>query len=177
MKKMIKMIGLMSFSALLVVGSVHAAEDAPRNQGNELSPNQGSNECGLGWQVTKQKTLMGTSTRGTTNYYLSPTWSMTSGTSGCQKHDFAKKDEEAVKYVASNFYPLTAEMAEGRGEYLAGLAQVMGCSDSVASNFGQATQKSFKAITNNADAYETLQNVKHVIENNAILSQNCSATI
>jgi hypothetical protein len=120
---------------------------------------------------------LGTFIRGTTNAFASPTWSMTMGTSGCEKHQISKRDEQAVTYVASNFYPLTAEMAAGRGEYLAGLAQVMGCNDAVVSDFSQETQRSFTTITNNADAFQTLQNVKQVIQKNALLAQNCSIII
>src|SRR5689334_498155 len=136
MKKSIYLTAVFSLVSALVIGSAFAADK------EELSGNQGSDSCGLGWQVTKQKSLLGTSTRGTTNAYLSPTWSMTSGTSGCEKHDVAKKDQDAVKYVATNLYPLSAEMAEGRGEYLVGLAQVMGCNDGVMADFGQMTQTS-----------------------------------
>ena len=178
MNKLIKLLGAFSLMSMLVVGAAWAKETKEAPAANsEISPNQGSDNCGLAWQVTKQKTLMGTLTRGITNAYLSPTWSMTSGTSGCQKHEIAKKDEEAVKYVASNFYPLSAEMAEGHGEYLVGLAQVMGCNDAAIPGFNQAAQKSFDTITKDADAYQTLQNVKQVISNNPVLSQNCTLTI
>ncbi|MEK6705285.1 MAG: DUF3015 family protein [Bdellovibrionota bacterium] len=142
----------------------------------DVSPNQGSDSCGLGWQVSDKKTLMGTCTRGTTNAYLSPSWSMTTGTSGCKKHDFAKKDEEAVKYVASNYYPLRAEMAQGQGEYLVGLARVMGCDDAAASNLGGLTQRNFKTITQGADAYETLQNVKREIQKSPAMANGCGLT-
>jgi hypothetical protein len=163
------------FDVYLGFGGAFAADQAGTE--TPISPNQGSDDCGLAWQVTRQKTLMGTFTRGTTNAYLSPTWSMTSGTSGCQKHELAKKEEQAVQYVAANFYPLTAEMAEGHGEYLVGLAQVMGCNDSVASNLGHETQRSFRSITNGADAYQTVQNIKQVIQKNPVLVQNCTLTI
>jgi hypothetical protein len=163
MKKIICLLAILSLSALPEMMSIAFAD----------APNGGSDACGLGWEVTKQKTLIGTLTRATTNAFLDPTWSMTSGTSGCSKHAIAKNDEEAVKYVASNFYPLTAEMADGQGEYLVGLAQVMGCNDAVISDFNQATQKSFNMITDNADAYQTVQNVKQVVRQNPVLSKNC----
>lgn len=165
----------MSLVAMMLSGVAYSAEKKGSGS-EELSPNGGSDECGLGWQVTKNKTLMGTSTRGTTNVYLSPTWSMTSGTSGCEKHDFAKKDAESVKYVATNFYSLKADMAQGQGEYLAGLAILLGCDGQSMAGFESAVQKNFKSITNGADAFETLQNVKQTIRSDASLSHSCNMT-
>ncbi len=170
---MMKNISLLMLLGLFVMNSAWTAEKATEKK-NEISPNGGSDSCGLGWQVTKSKTLMGTSTRGTTNAYLSPSWSMTSGTSGCEKHPFSKKDEDALKYVSTNFYPLSAEMAEGKGEYLVAFAQVMGCNESVTADFQQMTQKSFKSITENADAYEVIQNVKSELHKSTSLAQNCT---
>ncbi len=171
MKKSVYIFSIMSLMVAFMAGSVWAAS---KGGSDEISPNEGSDSCGLAWQVTKQKTLIGTSTRGTTNAYLSPTWSMTSGTSGCEKHQFSKREEEAVKYVSTNLYPLTAEMAEGHGEYLVGLAQVMGCNDSVVSDFGRVTQKSFNSMSKTADAYETLQHVKQEIRKIPSLAQSCA---
>jgi hypothetical protein len=174
--KIVSKIFAVSLMALMLSAAAVAAEQVKSSAGDEVSPNGGSDSCGLGWQVTKSKTLMGTFTRATTNAYLSPTWSMTSGTSGCEKHDFAKKDSETVKYVASNFYSIKADMAEGQGEYLTGLARLLGCDDTAVLGFGTATQKSFKSITTGADAYQTLQNVRSVISKDPSLSRGCGIT-
>jgi hypothetical protein len=155
----------------LITMSAFAAAAASKD---EISPNQGTDSCGLGWQVTKSKTIIGTSTRGTTNAYLSPSWSMTSGTSGCEKHDIAQKDSETVQYVASNYYSIKSDMAQGQGEYLAGLAQLMGCND--AASFGAAAQKNFRSITQGADAFETLQNLRKEVRTSPALAQSCGMT-
>ncbi len=142
-----------------------------------MSPNGGSDTCGLGWQVTERKSLLGTSTRGTTNSYLSPTWSMTTGTSGCEKHELAKNDVESVKYLASNFHSIKADMAEGQGEYLSGLARLMGCDDPSVSHLQTLAQKNYQSITGNSDAYETLQKVKNLVRQDANLMKGCSSVI
>ncbi|MBK9038693.1 MAG: DUF3015 family protein [Bdellovibrionales bacterium] len=39
--------------------------------------------CGLGWEVTDSETMIGTTTRGTTNMFVPPAFGMTTGTIGC----------------------------------------------------------------------------------------------
>jgi hypothetical protein len=171
---MLSKLFLFVLASCLMASVAMAASGAGTKE--EISPNGGSDSCGLGWQVTKSKTLIGTLTRGITNAYLSPSWSMSSGTSGCEKHPFAKKDEESVKFVAANYYSLRAEMAQGQGEFVEGLARVMGCSDQAVTGFGAATQKNFKSITHGADAFEMLQNVKNEIRKDPALAVSCGLT-
>ncbi len=155
--------------SLAFSGSAFALSDA-------ASPNGGSDSCGLGWQVMQGKTLVGTLVRGTTGSVASPTFSMTSGTSGCDKHTIAKNDQEAVKFASVNFHMLRADMAQGQGEYVDGLARVMGCDDQAVQSFGSAAQKNFKNISN-GDAYEMIQNVRSEIRSNPALAAGCSVVI
>ena len=104
----------------------------------------GTDSCGLGWMLIHRKSMFGTTTRSTTNVTVPPTFGMTSGTSGCDAHPLIKRDLPTVEYMASNFEPLVIEMANGRGEYLAGLAHMMGCADVAA--FGAMTQAEFAAL-------------------------------
>lgn len=90
----------------------------------------GSDGCGIGWRVTKNKTLSATTSRGTTHATLPPSISMTSGISECDYHPIAANDLPAAHYTAINFDLLKHEMAIGSGEILLGLSQIMGCSDS-----------------------------------------------
>ena len=45
----------------------------------------GSDGCGLGSEVTQKKSLLATTTRGTTNGTIPPAFGMTSGTIGCDQ--------------------------------------------------------------------------------------------
>jgi hypothetical protein len=173
MKKQI----LVLCSALLLSLSAFAAPAASSGGGSakdEISPNQGSDMCGLGWQVTQNKTLLGTMTRGTTHYFLPPTFSMTTGTSGCVKHEIARNEVEGVKYVATNLDSLSAEMAQGSGEYVDGLARVMGCDESVMGRFGAMTQRKFRSIVS-GDAVGTFRAVKSEIGKDPLLAVSCNA--
>jgi hypothetical protein len=90
----------------------------------------GTDSCGLGWQVTQKKSFLATTTRGTTNAFVPPTFGMTSGTIGCDQHSFAKNEMPAVNLVATNHDAILIDIAAGGGENLAALAQAMGCNGS-----------------------------------------------
>ncbi len=89
----------------------------------------GSDGCGLGWQVTQKKSFLGTTTRGTTNAIVPPTFGMTTGTIGCDQHTFAKNEMPAVNMIATNQDAIMIDIAAGGGENLAALAQAMGCAN------------------------------------------------
>lgn len=99
--------------------------------------------CGLGWQVTDKKSFTGTTTRGTTNAVVPPTFGMTTGTIGCDKLEIGQNDKAAADYVATNFEALKSELANGQGEYVSALAQTMGCSSA---SFGSQIQKSYSTV-------------------------------
>lgn len=152
---------------MLILGSapaVYATGDAN---------DPGSDSCGLGWQVTRKKSFIATTTRGTTNYVVPYTFGMTTGTMGCDQHSFAKKDRQAIEYVASNYEPLTIEMAAGRGEYLQAFAQVMGCGSSTG-QFGTVMQKNYGDIVGKSkNAIDFFQNVKTSVKKEGRLAANC----
>ncbi|MBI3544522.1 MAG: DUF3015 family protein [Deltaproteobacteria bacterium] len=136
-----------------------------------------SDGCGLGWQVTNKTSFLATTTRSTTNAFVPPTFGMTSGTIGCAQHSFAKKDLPAVHYVASNYEPLMIQMAEGRGEYVDGLAKSMGCGDGVADAFGRMTQSKYRTLLQGgkASAIELFNRVKQEVRSDAVLAVGCNA--
>ncbi len=138
------------------------------NQGGQSQTPGGTDSCGLGWQVTNKKTLMGTCTRGTTNGFIPPTFGMTSGTIGCDSHSFAKNEQTGLEYAVSNRDSLSLEMAAGTGEFLTGFAQALGCQD--ASSFGQKMQQRYESIftSDKTSGIEMYENVKREIKNNGL---------
>lgn len=180
MKKYLTLVVALVFVSNFSFAAQKAAAPAPRAHSgvasDPISPNQGSDTCGLGWQVTDKKSFIGTTTRGTTDSALSP-FGMTSGTWGCEQHTFVKRDQEAILYVATNVEPLSIEMAEGRGEFLQAFARTMGCSDSVAGAFGQMTQKNYEKIMNAQNGVKMFQNVKQEIANDPVLMVGCNSAV
>jgi hypothetical protein len=112
--------------------------------------NDGSSGCGLGWEVSQKQSLLSSSIRTTTNTFLPNTFSMTSGTSGCAKHSIVKNDEKAVQYAVSNHDSLIVEMAEGRGEFLAGFAQALGCDAASYSAFSSFAQSHYDSLVDSS---------------------------
>jgi hypothetical protein len=134
-----------------------------------------SSGCGLGWEVTQKQSLLSSAIRNTTNTFLPNTFSMTSGTSGCQKHSIVKNDEQAVIYAVNNQHSLLMEMAQGKGEFLNGFAQTLGCDSSRYSDFAKLTQSHYSEIVkaSSSDGIELYRQVRSQMESSPALKGQC----
>jgi opacity protein-like surface antigen len=141
-----------------------AAAPAAAGGGNPT----GTDGCGLGWQVTKDKTMLGTTTRGTTNGFVPPTFGMTSGTIGCDQHSIAQNEHDSAAYAYNNFDSLKSEMAAGQGEILSGFAASLGCD---AQTLGSMTKAQYKTLVNEkTSAIDMYMGVKSLVA-----QQGCGA--
>jgi hypothetical protein len=139
----------------------------------------GSSGCGLGWQVTKRKSLVSSSVRATTNgLFYNNTLGMTSGTSGCEKHSLVKNERAVEHFVEANYNNLMVEMAKGEGEYVQALAYVMGCDENSVSQFSTMTRKNYGSIFTSDDVgpQQLIQNVKSHVSHDSALAASCSAS-
>lgn len=120
--------------------------------------------CGLGWDVTDKKTVLATSTRGTTNSFVPPTFGMTTGTLGCEKFQgFAANEKESASFVAKNFDSIRGQLAIGSGEYVDATAQSFGCDSA---SFGAHVQQNYNTVVAPAqDGVELYQNLKQAAQN------------
>ena len=126
--------------------------------------------CGLGWSVTDKKTMSATSTRGTTNATVHPTFGMTSGTMGCDKFEgFAANEIQNAQYVASNYDMIRTELALGSGEFASAAltnADTLSCGQEKVLNY---VQENFEQVVTSAkDGVELYKNLK------AASNQACS---
>ena len=134
--------------------------------------------CGLGWQVTKKKTMSGTTTRATTNAFVPPTFGMTTGTIGCSRHPFVKKDEAAARYAMVNFDALTVEMAQGAGENLQAFARTLGCTDAGMEAFAKMAQENYSSLIGaDTTAVDLIQNVRQEMESNPAVALTCGNSV
>ncbi len=135
----------------------------------------GSSGCGLGWMVTKRKSLLSSLVRNYTNITGSATSGMTSGTSGCDKHSIVKNEKAAEHFAESNHNQLMIEMALGQGQYLTSFAQVMGCKNADA-EFAKATRSSYESIytSDQVTPAQVIQNTKFEINKNPNLAKACN---
>lgn len=101
--------------------------------------------CGLGAMIIKDNsTAVMLALQATTNATsANQTFGITSGTLGCQKAQFVM-NERAQEFVASNMDQLAKEIAEGHGESIDTLAELLEVSDKVA--FADSLQKNYNTI-------------------------------
>lgn len=117
--------------------------------------------CGLGWQVTQDRTMLATTTRGSTNYFVPPAFGMTSGTIGCEQIGFAANDKQAATFVASNYQNLKSELAVGQGEYVTAMVESFGCPASATPAISAKIQNNYQTVVApTKNATELFNNLK-----------------
>jgi len=155
---------LLLCSMIVAVAAVSQAKEPMEYLTGKVAKADVIDGCGLGWQVTDSRTFIGTTTRGTTNMTVPATFGMTSGTLGCEKIQFAKNDEKAATFVSTNFQTLKAELAEGQGEYVAGMIQSFGCSSEQVQAISNKIQGNYKSVVAPAqNAQQLFLNLKKEI--------------
>lgn len=106
--------------------------------------------CGLGSMLIDKQgifwNLLQVTTNGTSG---NQTFGITSGTSGCKSGKVAM-DSRTQEFVASNMDALSQEAAQGRGEHLDTLAELLNIADK--ESFKLALQQNYNKIYANKDA-------------------------
>lgn len=136
--------------------------------------------CGLGDLALKKKSMISATGRYTLNSMFSSQWfGTTSGTSGCARHSIVKKEMKPVHYTEVNHSDLTLELAQGKGQFVDGLALVLGCKGAAVKHAGPIFQNNYEAIfkKENQSPRETLENVKDVIQKNHVLKESCHTQV
>lgn len=136
--------------------------------------NDRSSGCGMGYEIAPKQSLISSATRSLVNATFSNTVAMTMGTSGCAKHSIVYNEAKGIHFVEANKSQLALEMAQGQGEFVAGLANVMGCTNSA--ELGSMLQERYEVVLPSTETtgVELYNNVKAEIKNNANLSNTCS---
>ncbi len=116
--------------------------------------------CGLGAMIIKDdSTAVMLALQATTNGTSgNQTFGITSGTLGCKKTQFVM-NERAEEFVASNMDQLAKEIAQGHGESVDTLAELLEVSDKAA--FATALQSNYNSIytSQNAKMADVLDNI------------------
>ena len=114
-----------------------------------LLPGIARPDCGPGPLVFQQskgivQQLLGFTTNGT----FLPTYAIgiTVGTSGCSNSGVVEGERAAQEFVAINADAVNQDAAQGRGEYLGALAQLMGCGAEAHADFAQMVQTHYEAL-------------------------------
>jgi hypothetical protein len=116
--------------------------------------------CGLGSVIIKDdSTAIMLALQATTNGTSgNQTFGITSGTLGCKKTQFVM-NERAEEFVASNMDQLAKEIAQGYGESVDTLAELLEVSDKA--TFSASLQANYNSIytTQNAKMADVLDNI------------------
>lgn len=120
--------------------------------------------CGLGAMLIKDNSsavllALQATTNGTSG---SQTFGITSGTLGCQKTKFVM-NEQAQEFVAANMDQLAKEIAQGQGESVETLAELLEISDKA--TFAASLQANYNSIytSQNAKMSDVLDNISATI--------------
>lgn len=107
--------------------------------------------------------------------YGNQTYAISSGTSNCVESRTEMAAMEQSVYVTANFNSLQKEAAQGSGETLKGLADVLGCyADEDKARLGEMSQREFDRLFAEAQPEQLLQRYLGLINQDPMLSKSCT---
>lgn len=160
---------LLAAGLSLLGGKVAMAQSAPYGMagcglGAMLFEGEGKNE--KGWQILNWF-LNG--------FYSNQTFGISSGTSNCVESRTATAAMEQEVFVTANLTSLSREAAQGGGEHLRGLAEVMGCTDDVgAGELARLSQDRYDALFQEQTPTSVLGNYLREIRAHDVLAKDCT---
>jgi hypothetical protein len=141
----------------------------------------GAAGCGLGSIVLGNKPgiiqVFAATTNGTS---ASQSFGITTGTSNCVGPSSAAAAQiEREVYVDMNFASLSKEAAQGSGEHLTALADIMGCAGSAEdlAAFGRLSQNRYGDIFNAANSKDVATNYVNAVRAEPTLASRCVRAI
>lgn len=110
--------------------------------------------CGWGSQLWKGDTgLFAHTSAGTTNSSSSnPLLGLLSGTSGCENPGVVKNDFQQKMFVAQNLDDLAKDVAQGSGDHLNSMANLMGIEEGDKGQFYKLAQANYGSIFKSSDS-------------------------
>ena len=153
---------LIALSATLLVTAMPVAQAQETGAG-----------CGLGSTLLDGKSDRGVNIAAAfINVSASQTSSMTSGILGCDVTQVVGNDEATEIFVASNMDQLSSEVAQGGGEYLTVLAELMGIADEDRVAFHRIAQENYDSLfLTNGDAKRVIRSMEVAMLNDTSLSK------
>lgn len=98
---------------------------------------------------------------------------ISSGTSNCQNDSLRQAGLDQEQYMIANYRNIARDAAQGRGESLEGLAQVLGCRPEDERSFSQFTQRNHQQIFSQPGALAALNSLKTRITTEQQLAKSC----
>ncbi len=166
----------MKKTAMLAAGAMLLAVAA-------FAGNQNDAGCGVGSLIFKKNDMGAQILAATTNgTFGNQTFGITSGTLGCNasgnlsQSTRAEVEREQKNFVAANYRDLSREMAQGQGEYLNSMADLLGCAQVDVPSFDKMAQKDYGRIFTSAAVTpnHVLDALKAQVKKNFSLSKSCT---
>lgn len=153
---------LIALSATLLITAIpvaHAQETGPG--------------CGVGSILLEGKSDRGVNIAAAfINVSASNTSSMTSGIMGCDTTQVVSNDQATEIFVASNMDQLSSEVAQGGGDYLTVLADLMGIANEDRVAFHRVAQENYDNLfLTDGDAKRVIQSMEVAMLNDTSLSK------
>jgi hypothetical protein len=112
----------------------------------------GMSGCGLG-SFFKSNDKNSQLASAAINMFVFPAWpAMTTGTSGCTENMSKVSAVEKEVYISANYGTIAKEAAQGSGEHLNTLAELMGCEKSTQEAFAKFSQKNYEKLYGTEEA-------------------------
>lgn len=130
--------------------------------------------CGLGSVLMgpNGSQVSAATTNGST--FANQLWAITFGTSNCLPDEEAAALIKQENFVATNLATLSKEAAQGQGETVVGLANVLGCNSSVQQHFSSYLQARYETVFAAPGAMAVLDTLKDEIQNDGELARACT---
>jgi hypothetical protein len=170
-----------SFVALLAVNpTAFAAEEkeakVEKSEDEEGSkPMYGMAGCGLGSLIISSDTVGGQLGAWLFNgIYANQTYAISSGTSNCVENRTDVAEMEQNVFVTANLTTLTRDAAQGDGDVIEGLAEVLGCYDIEGQKrLKEVSRAQHAQLFASNDPEVVLDTYLDVIQSDPILAQKC----
>ncbi len=104
------------------------------------------------------------------------TFGMTTGTSNCDASDTVMNEMVQEHFVAMNYDNLSGEMAQGHGQYVTAMADLMGCPAATQGTFARMSQEKYGELFSapEMDAKRWIVGLKAVMAQDATLASACT---
>lgn len=105
------------------------------------------------------------------NFFFPQTFAITSGTSNCSDVPKKTAQMEQEVYVTANLGNLTKEAAQGNGEHLTGLAEVLGCENV---DLGGFSRENYETLFSDSEPKTVLESYKKQLKSSPEYARACS---
>ncbi len=104
------------------------------------------------------------------------TFGMTTGTSNCDASDTVMNEMVQEHFVAMNYENLSGEMAQGQGQYVSAMADLMGCPAATQEAFARMSQEKYPELFSapEMDAKRWIVGLKAAMAQDATLASACT---